>query len=126
MLYPGGNREKAQDSMNVYEIITERILAELEKGTLPWHKPWKTGEGEFVDQVFSAEAHGEDWGEWLICETGGSDANAALIAAAPDLLEIIKRLCEPDLVSCEYGVARFKGGTSIDLAAAIAKAEGRG
>lgn len=25
---------------NVYEIITERIMDQLEKGTVPWHKPW--------------------------------------------------------------------------------------
>ena len=27
---------------NVYSIITERICALLEKGTIPWHKPWTT------------------------------------------------------------------------------------
>lgn len=27
--------------MNVYEIVTNRILSELEKGKIPWHKPWK-------------------------------------------------------------------------------------
>lgn len=26
--------------MNVYEIITERIIRELENGTAPWRKPW--------------------------------------------------------------------------------------
>lgn len=30
----------------VYEIITQRILTELEKGTAPWHKPWKSALGE--------------------------------------------------------------------------------
>jgi antirestriction protein ArdC len=30
--------------MNVYEIITERILAKLEEGTVPWRKPWRGGE----------------------------------------------------------------------------------
>lgn len=25
---------------NVYELITERIIDELSKGTIPWHKPW--------------------------------------------------------------------------------------
>ena len=25
---------------NVYQIITDRIIAELEKGVIPWHKPW--------------------------------------------------------------------------------------
>lgn len=26
--------------MNVYEIVTERIVKELEKGNIPWNKPW--------------------------------------------------------------------------------------
>lgn len=25
---------------NVYQIVTDRILAELEKGTIPWERPW--------------------------------------------------------------------------------------
>jgi len=27
-------------SVNVYELVTSRILAELEKGVIPWRKPW--------------------------------------------------------------------------------------
>ena len=26
---------------NVYDIVTSRILEELENGTIPWNKPWK-------------------------------------------------------------------------------------
>ena len=26
---------------NVYEVITGRIIKQLESGTAPWHKPWK-------------------------------------------------------------------------------------
>jgi len=29
--------------ISVYEIITNRIIETLEKGTVPWKKPWKTG-----------------------------------------------------------------------------------
>lgn len=29
-------------ALNVYEIITERILEQLKKGVIPWQKPWKT------------------------------------------------------------------------------------
>lgn len=29
--------------MNVYEIVTEKILEQLRKGVVPWHKPWKDG-----------------------------------------------------------------------------------
>ena len=30
---------------NIAEEITNRILADLEKGVLPWEKPWKAGRG---------------------------------------------------------------------------------
>ena len=26
-----------------YELITDKILASLESGTVPWHKPWSAG-----------------------------------------------------------------------------------
>lgn len=31
---------------NVYEIITERIVALLEKGVIPWQQPWATSAGD--------------------------------------------------------------------------------
>lgn len=31
-------------SDTVYQVITERILALLEKGVVPWHKPWHGGD----------------------------------------------------------------------------------
>ena len=30
-------------SKNVYEMVTDRIIAELEKGIVPWEKPWASG-----------------------------------------------------------------------------------
>jgi antirestriction protein ArdC len=30
-------------SNRVYEIVTEKIIAALESGTAPWHKPWQAG-----------------------------------------------------------------------------------
>ncbi len=29
--------------MNVYEVVTDRILAALDEGVIPWRKPWKWG-----------------------------------------------------------------------------------
>ena len=26
--------------MNVYEMVTKRIIEQLESGVIPWHKPW--------------------------------------------------------------------------------------
>ena len=30
--------------MNVYDIVTEKICAELERGVVPWRKPWVGGD----------------------------------------------------------------------------------
>ena len=30
---------------SVYEVVTERIISMLEKGTVPWQKPWKVATG---------------------------------------------------------------------------------
>ena len=30
----------ATTKANVYEMVTSRIIAELEKGNIPWEKPW--------------------------------------------------------------------------------------
>jgi len=29
--------------MKAFEVITDRILAALDEGTIPWRKPWKCG-----------------------------------------------------------------------------------
>ncbi len=31
--------------MDLYQMITDKIISELEKGTVPWHKPWKSVTG---------------------------------------------------------------------------------
>ena len=31
--------------MDVYSMVAQRIISELEKGIIPWHKPWSTTAG---------------------------------------------------------------------------------
>jgi antirestriction protein ArdC len=76
---------------NVYEVITERIIKQLESGTAPWHKPWKArgksglprnlvsgreyrGMGIHLTQVTttcSVLANGRDIGGGLSADLGG-------------------------------------------------------
>lgn len=43
---------------NVYEIVTERIVALLEQGTIPWQKPWATnGEDCLPRNLVSKKAY---------------------------------------------------------------------
>lgn len=32
---------------NIYQAVTDRIIAQLEKGIIPWHKPWSGVSGAF-------------------------------------------------------------------------------
>lgn len=41
--HPAHNGESQRGS--VYDLITQRIVALLEQGTVPWHKPWKVLSG---------------------------------------------------------------------------------
>lgn len=84
-------------------------MNELKHTPGPWrYTPWHIEEGN--PTVRAPEG-------WLICETS-SDANARLIAAAPDLLQALKRLVarvDPDYTEVE----------TLEAKAAIDKALGR-
>lgn len=44
--------------MNVYEIVTNRVIASLEKGIIPWQKPWKAEAGSpFPKNFFTGNAY---------------------------------------------------------------------
>lgn len=43
--------------MNVYEMVTSRILSALESGTIPWHKPWVSKDGEFHSNLKSKKTY---------------------------------------------------------------------
>lgn len=38
-------------SAKVYEIVTNRIIEELEKGVIPWRKPWTGGRGGAYNRI---------------------------------------------------------------------------
>ena len=37
-----GHQRRSEIEMDVYSVITERIIEKLEAGTVPWHKPWRS------------------------------------------------------------------------------------
>ena len=60
---------------NIYQAVTDRIIKELEKGVVPWHKPWG---GSFLGCISHANGKpysllnqyllGQRTGEWLTFE----------------------------------------------------------
>lgn len=37
------NSRNATEKKTVYAVVTDRILEQLQQGTVPWHKPWTAG-----------------------------------------------------------------------------------
>ena len=37
-------RKEVKKMADVYEIVTQRILEQLDQGIIPWHKPWTGGQ----------------------------------------------------------------------------------
>lgn len=38
------------EKKSVYEMVTDRIIAQLEQGVIPWQKPWRfTGNVNYSD-----------------------------------------------------------------------------
>jgi hypothetical protein len=84
--------------------------------------PWAVNEDGW--KVESEKEHGWVNDGWIICKLEGPDkeANARLIAAAPDLLAVARRILERGYVSEHLEEER---GDHFLLATAIARAEGR-
>src|SRR5580765_3659705 len=40
----GRQRKRVTVKDAVYQVITDRVIALLEQGTVPWHKPWHGGD----------------------------------------------------------------------------------
>lgn len=61
----------ASSMSKVYQIITERIISLLEKGTVPWHKPWKGSENSPRNLVSSKPYRGVNV---FVLQSAGYDA----------------------------------------------------
>ncbi len=56
--------------MNVYQIITDRILKQLEAGTAPWHKPWSvSGPGGLPRNLLSNRPY-RGINVWILASSG--------------------------------------------------------
>jgi len=54
----------------VYEIVTQRIIQQLESGTAPWHKPWKThGTGALPRNLISGHEY-RGINTWILLSCG--------------------------------------------------------
>jgi len=57
---------------SVYEVITNRIIEQLEKGTAPWHKPWAAPGLAGMPQNFISKKSYRGINLWLLSATGYS------------------------------------------------------
>src|SRR6266568_147630 len=51
-------KKSSDTKIDVYEIVTNKILEKLEQGQVPWHKPWDTKTGSPANIVTGKEYNG--------------------------------------------------------------------
>src|SRR5262245_48805350 len=56
--------------MNVYEVITQRVMEKLERGTIPWQQPWKNTDGMLSTQLRQRASTGVS--VWVLSSAGYS------------------------------------------------------
>ena len=58
--------------MSVYEVITNRIIAQLEAGTAPWHKPWRLRGKHGLPRNLVTMREYRDVNVWILLSSGFS------------------------------------------------------
>jgi len=61
----------SKEKMDVYEIVTDRIIDLLEQGVVPWHKPWAGGSNQIPSNLVSKKAY-RGVNVWLLSCAGYS------------------------------------------------------
>lgn len=61
----------SKEKIDVYEIVTDRIIDLLEKGVVPWHKPWAGGRNAVPANLVSKKAY-RGLNVWLLGSMGYS------------------------------------------------------
>ena len=55
---------------NVYQIITDRIIKQLETGTAPWHKPWKSTGKDALPRNLLTQREYRGINVWILLSAG--------------------------------------------------------
>ena len=56
---------------NVYEMVTARIIEQMDKGIIPWHKPWHiAGKTEEMAINYVSRKPYSTLNQWLLMEPG--------------------------------------------------------
>jgi antirestriction protein ArdC len=59
----------SKEKLDVYEIVTDRIIDLLEQGVVPWHKPWAGGSNQLPTNLVSKKAY-RGVNVWLLSCSG--------------------------------------------------------
>ena len=60
---------KREDGFDIYQVVTDRVIELLEKGTVPWHKPWVGGESNWPTNYVSKKKY-RGINVWLLSSYG--------------------------------------------------------
>lgn len=111
--------EKKKEHVDVYQMVTDRVLEQLSKGIIPWQKPWKnikSASGDdlaisyvtrrpnsFLNQMLLARN-----GEWLTFNQVKQMNGNIKKGAKAGLVVFFKRILSKKTVTDEHGVETEK------------------
>jgi antirestriction protein ArdC len=75
--------------MNAYEIITARIMEQLERGTVPWQKPWNAQAG--IPQNLLSQKQYRGINVWMLASAGYTSPYWLTFKQAKDIGGYVKK-----------------------------------
>jgi antirestriction protein ArdC len=76
---------------SVYEIITDRIVKQLECGVAPWHKPWKSAGKDALPRNLLTQREYRGINIWILLSAGYEDSNWLTLRQANELGGHVKK-----------------------------------
>ena len=95
---------------SVYEIITERIVKQLDKGIIPWRKPWIGSKEELIAELGAA----------FLINASGIDSESAFGNSVAYIRSWSKKLKEDSRL---FSIAAAKAEAAVNFILGVSKDE---
>jgi antirestriction protein ArdC len=106
--------EKEKIMSNVYEIITARIVHQLETGVAPWHKPWKARGKAALPRNLNSRCEYRGINLWILLSSGFTSPYWLTFKQARDLGGYIRKgEAGLPVVYWKFGIREVQDGDEI-------------
>jgi len=99
---------------NVYQIITDRIIKQLESGVAPWHRPWKSTGKDALPRNLLTQREYRGINVWILLSAGFNDPNWITLRQANELGGHVKKgESGMPIVYWKFGTREVQDGEEI-------------